>query len=51
MRKKLVKIGAKVVSNAWYVTFHLAEVLGSKSLFYEILERIHRLKPLPIGLG
>jgi hypothetical protein len=49
MREKLVKIGAKVVSHARYVTFQMAEVLVSKSLFHQILERIHRLKPVPIG--
>jgi len=51
MREKLVKIGAKVVSHARYVTFQLAEVLVSRSLFCEILERIHRLKPVPIESG
>jgi len=51
MREKLVKIGAKVVSHARYVTFQMAEVLVSKSLFHEILERIHRLKPVLIGSG
>ena len=49
MREKLVKIGAKVVSRAGYVTFQMAEVLVSKSLFYEILERIKRLKTIPVG--
>ena len=49
MREKLIKIGAKVVSHARYVTFQMAEVLVSKSLFHEILERIKRLKPVPIG--
>jgi hypothetical protein len=49
MREKLVKIGAKVVSHARYVTFQMAEVLVSKSLFHEILERIHLLKPVQIG--
>jgi hypothetical protein len=49
MREKLVKIGAKVVSHARYVTFQMAEVLVSKSLFREILEKIHHLKPVPIG--
>jgi hypothetical protein len=49
MRERLVKIGAKVVSHARYVTFQMAEVLVSRSLFYEILERIKRLKPIPIG--
>ena len=51
MREKLVKIGAKVVKHARYVTFQLAEVLVSRSLFCEILERIHRLKPVPITPG
>jgi hypothetical protein len=51
MRERLVKIGAKVVKHARYVTFQLAEVLVSRSLFREILERIHRLKPVPIETG
>jgi hypothetical protein len=49
MREKLVKIRAKVISHALYVTFKMAEVLVSKSLFHEILERIQCLKPVPIG--
>ena len=49
MREKLVKIGAKVVSHARYVMFQMAEVLVSKSLFREILEKIHRLRPVSIG--
>jgi len=40
LREKLVKIGAKVVSHGRYVTFQMAEVLVSKSLFHEILEKI-----------
>lgn len=44
-REKLVKIGAKVVSHARYVTFQMAKVLVSKSLFHQILDKIHRLKP------
>jgi hypothetical protein len=51
LREKLVKIGAKVVSHSTYVIFQMAEVLVSKRLFQEILERIHRLKPVPIGYG
>ena len=49
MREKLVEIGAKVVSHARYVTFQMAEVLVSKSLLHQILAKIHRLKPVPIG--
>jgi hypothetical protein len=48
MRERLIKIGAKVVSHARYVTFQMAEVLVSRSLFYEILERIGQLKTIPI---
>jgi hypothetical protein len=42
---------AKVVSRARYVTLQMAEVLVSKSLFHEIIETIHRLKPVPIWSG
>ena len=49
LRVKLIKIGAKVVKHARYVTFQMAEVLVSRSLFYEILAKIHRLKPILIG--
>ena len=51
LQTKLIKIGAKVVKRSRYVIFQMAEVLVSKSLFREILERIHRLKPVPIGSG
>jgi hypothetical protein len=51
LRVKLIKIGAKVIRHSRYVTFQMAEVLVSKGLFQEILERIHRLKPVPIGYG
>ncbi len=51
LRVKLIKIGAKVVKHARYITFQMAEVLVSKRLFEEILERIHRLKPVGIGYG
>ena len=51
LREKLVKIGAKVVKHSRYVIFQMAEVLVSKRLFEEILERIHQLKPAGIGYG
>ena len=35
MREKLVKIGAKIVDHAGYVTFQMAEVLVSKAVFNE----------------
>ena len=37
LRKKLIKIGAKVVSHGRYVTFQLAEVAVSRQMFKEIL--------------
>jgi len=49
MREKLVKIGAKVVSQIRYTKFQMLEALMSKSLFHEILAKIHRLKPVPTG--
>jgi hypothetical protein len=49
MPENLIKIRAKLVSHARYVMFQMAEVLVSRSLFYEILARIRCLKPVPIG--
>jgi len=46
LREKLVKIGAKVVTHARYVTFQMAEVAISRQLFRTILRRISRLGPL-----
>ena len=51
LQVKLIKIGAKVVRHSRYVIFQMAEVMVSRSLFQEILEKIHRLKPVPIGYG
>jgi hypothetical protein len=48
---KLIKIGAKVVRHSRYVIFQMSEVAVSRSLFYEILERIKRLKQIPTGCG
>jgi hypothetical protein len=48
LRKKLVKIGAKVVSHGRYVTFQLAEVAVSRQMLQEILKLIARLRtPAP----
>ncbi len=41
----------KNTPHARYVTFQMAEVLVSKRLFEEILERIHQLKPAGIEYG
>ncbi len=40
MCEKLIKIGAKVVRHAKYVTFQMAEVAVPRDLFAAILERI-----------
>src|SRR5262249_53602643 len=45
LREKLIKIGAKVVAHAKYVTFQPAEVAVPRVLFARILERIARLCP------
>ena len=45
LREKLIKIGAKVVAHAKYVTFQLAEVAVPRKLFVRILGRIAHLRP------
>ena len=51
LQVKLIKIGAKVVKHSRYVIFQMAEVLVSKSLFYEILECIRRLTLVAVTPG
>ncbi|MFC1781630.1 IS1380 family transposase, partial [Planctomycetota bacterium] len=51
LQVKLIKIGAKVIRHSRYVIFQMAEVMVSKRLFQEILERIGHLKPVSIGFG
>ena len=46
LREKLIKIGAKVVTHARYVTFQMAEAAISRQLFKTILRRISRLGPV-----
>jgi len=49
LRDKLIKIGAKVVRHAKYVTFQLAEVALPRELFTAILDHIQRFGvPLPL---
>jgi hypothetical protein len=48
LREKLIKIGAKVVCHARYVTFQMAEVAIPRWLFATILRRIGRLCPVPV---
>ena len=45
----LEKIGAKVVSHGRYVTFQLAEVAVSRSLFQKILGLIDDLRRRPVS--
>ncbi len=45
LREKLIKIGAKVVRHGRYVTFQLAEVAISRSLFATIMRLIDGLQP------
>jgi hypothetical protein len=46
-QEKLIKIGAKVVSDGRYVTFQMAEVAVSRQMFAEILSLIARLRAPP----
>ena len=47
LREKLIKIGAKVVRHAQYVTFQMAEVAIPRQLFAAILDKIAQLRLLP----
>ena len=49
LREKLIKIGAKVVGHARYVTFQMAEVAIPRNLFVDILRMIADLRPPPIA--
>ena len=52
LREKLIKIGAKAIRHAKYVTFQLAEVAVTRNLFAAILDRIARLaQPPPVVVG
>ena len=47
LRDKLIKIGAKVVRHARYVTFQLAEVAIPRHLYRTILNQICRFAAIP----
>ncbi len=47
VREKLVKVGAKVVRHARYVTFQLAEVAVPRDSFRKTLRLIDDLRPRP----
>jgi hypothetical protein len=43
--RKVVKIGAKVITHGRYAVFQMAEVAVPRELLGRILERIARLRP------
>ena len=47
-RRRNMALAIIVASNARYVTFQMAKVLVSRPLFYEILAKVHCLKPIVI---
>jgi len=47
LKKKLVKIGAKVTRHSKYVTFQLSEVAVPRRLFAAIIDRIAQLAISP----
>ncbi len=47
LREKLVKIGARIVAHARYVTFQMAEIAVPSQLFAKILRLIDGLRPPP----
>jgi hypothetical protein len=53
LRRKLVKIGAKVVRHSRYIIFKMAEVAVPGTLFREIFDRIRqpRFSPIPARPG
>ncbi len=50
LREKIIKIGAKVIRHSRYITFQMAEVAISKTLFVEILRLIDGLRPASLPL-
>jgi hypothetical protein len=50
LRDKLIKIGAKVIRHARYVTFQLAEVAVPRDLFRAILDQTGRFRSTPVTL-
>ena len=51
LRKKLIKNGAKVVSDGRYINFQMAEIAMSQQMFREILSVIARGAPRASGRG
>lgn len=48
LQVKLIKMGGRIVRHARRIIFQLAEVAVSRELFAAILERISRLRPVPV---
>ena len=51
LKEKLIKIGAKVVRHARYFIFQMAEVAVPRALLGEIVERIRKLRVVPVSPG
>ncbi len=47
IQTRLIKIGGRLVRHARRLVFQLAEVIVTRDLFGEMLERIGRLRPAP----
>jgi len=47
-KEKLIKVGAKVISDGCYVAFRMAEVAIPRNLFADILQMIGELRPPPV---
>ncbi len=48
LQVKLIKMGGQIVRHADYVIFQLAEGAVSREVFALILDRINRLRPVPV---
>ena len=47
IQTRLIKTGGRLVRHARRLTFQLAEVMVSRDMFDQMLERIGRLRPVP----
>ena len=47
IQTRLIKIGGRLVRHARRLVFQLAQVIVTRALFGEMLERIGRLRPAP----
>ncbi len=49
LQLKLIKIGARVVRHARYITFQLAEVAASGPMVHAVIAAIQRLRAPPVA--